>query len=181
MSDRDGPLFLVVTIKPRLDRREEAEAQLQSMRRHSLEEPGCVFMHLVAPHDDPETWIMLEMFRSRAAWDEHVRQPYNTEGKQDPRGPASRAVGSAPVRRKVGAARGTAGAMGYTRHAARRGAGDRARLAAGPARVRAVAAAPGAAAGIRVVRRGFAVDRTFFNQTDEAKAIFADFPSTAAL
>ena len=23
---------------------------------------------------------MLEMFRSRAAWDEHMRQPYNTEG-----------------------------------------------------------------------------------------------------
>jgi quinol monooxygenase YgiN len=23
---------------------------------------------------------MLEMFRSRAAWDEHMRQPYNVEG-----------------------------------------------------------------------------------------------------
>jgi quinol monooxygenase YgiN len=59
----DGALFLVVTIKPRLDRLEEAEAQLQSMRRHSVEEPGCVFMHLVQPHDDPDTRVMLEMFR----------------------------------------------------------------------------------------------------------------------
>jgi quinol monooxygenase YgiN len=82
MSDQDRPLFLVVTIKPRLDRLEEAEAQLQSMRRNTLTEPGCVFMHLVQPHDDQDTWVMLEMFRSRAAWDEHMRQPYNTEGNK---------------------------------------------------------------------------------------------------
>ena len=82
MSDEEGALFLVVTIKPRPDRREEAEAQLQSMRANSLEEPGCVFMHLVQPQDDPGNWVMLEMFRSRAAWDEHMEQPYNTEGNK---------------------------------------------------------------------------------------------------
>ena len=82
MSDHDRALFLVVTIKPRLDRREEAEAQLQSMRRNALEESGCVFMHLVQPHDDPNTWLMLEMFRSRAAWEEHMAQAYNTEGNK---------------------------------------------------------------------------------------------------
>jgi quinol monooxygenase YgiN len=82
MSDQDRALFLVVTIKPRLDRMEQAEAQLQSMRRETVKDPGCVFMHLVQPHDDPETWLMLEMFRSRAAWDEHMRQPYNTEGNE---------------------------------------------------------------------------------------------------
>jgi quinol monooxygenase YgiN len=80
MPGRDRPLFLVVTIKPRLDRLEEAEAQLQSMRRNSLAEPGCVFMYLVQPQDDPDTWVMLEMFRSRAAWDEHMRQPHTAEG-----------------------------------------------------------------------------------------------------
>jgi len=82
-DDRDeveGPLFLVVTIKPRLDRLEEAEAQLQSMRRNAVLEPGCVFMHLTQPQDDPDTWVMLEMFRSRRAWDEHMVQPYNVEG-----------------------------------------------------------------------------------------------------
>ena len=82
MSDPDRPLLLVVTIKPRLDRRAEAEAQLQSMRRNSLTEPGCVFMHLVQPQDDPDSWLMLEMCRSRATWDEHLRQPYNTEGNR---------------------------------------------------------------------------------------------------
>ena len=35
--------------------------------------------------------------------------------------------------------------------------------------------------GIAAAQHGFAVDQTFFNQTDEAKAIFADFPATAAL
>jgi len=80
MTDSDGPLFLVVTIKPRLDRLKEADAQLQSMRQNTLTEPGCVFMHLLQPQDDPDTWVMLEMFRSRAAWDVHMAQPYNTDG-----------------------------------------------------------------------------------------------------
>jgi gamma-glutamyltranspeptidase/glutathione hydrolase len=35
--------------------------------------------------------------------------------------------------------------------------------------------------GIAAALHGFRVDQTFFNQTDEAKAIFADFPATAAL
>jgi quinol monooxygenase YgiN len=82
MSEPDAPLFLVVTIKPRKDRRQEAEAQLQSMRRATLTEPGCVFMHLLQPQDDPDSWVMVEMFRSRAAWDEHMQQPYNTEGNR---------------------------------------------------------------------------------------------------
>ena len=61
---------------------EQAEAQLQSMRQNTLKEPGCVFMHLLQPQDDSGIWVMLEMFRSRAAWDEHMRQPYNTEGNK---------------------------------------------------------------------------------------------------
>jgi quinol monooxygenase YgiN len=82
MTEPERGLFLVVTIKPRQDRLAEAEAQLQSMRRQTLTEPGCVFMHLVQPQDDPDNWVMLEMFRSRAAWDEHMEQPYNTEGNR---------------------------------------------------------------------------------------------------
>ena len=39
-------------------------------------------MHLVQPQDDPSTWVMLEMFTSRAAWDEHMRQPYNVRGNE---------------------------------------------------------------------------------------------------
>jgi gamma-glutamyltranspeptidase / glutathione hydrolase len=35
--------------------------------------------------------------------------------------------------------------------------------------------------GIAAARHGFVVDPTFFQQTDEAKAIFGDFPATASL
>ena len=76
----DGPLFLVATIRPRLDRMAEAEAQLQAMRAASLQEDGCVFMHLVHDADEPDTWVMLEHFTSRAAWDEHMETRHNTEG-----------------------------------------------------------------------------------------------------
>src|SRR3954453_18766757 len=75
-----APLFPVVTIKPKPDRRAEAEAQLRSMRKNALKEPGCVFMHFTQPQNDPDNWVMLEMFRSRAAWDEHMRPPYHPEG-----------------------------------------------------------------------------------------------------
>ena len=57
-------------------------ASAYAARRNTLTEPGCVFMHLVQPQDDPDSWVMLEMFRSRAAWDEHMQQPYNTEGNR---------------------------------------------------------------------------------------------------
>ena len=80
MSDQGRPLFLVVTIKPRLDRLQEAEAQLQSMRRSALTEPGCVFMHLVQPQDDPDTWVMLEMFRSRRRGTSTCSSPTTRKG-----------------------------------------------------------------------------------------------------
>ncbi|HET9872917.1 MAG TPA: putative quinol monooxygenase [Propionibacteriaceae bacterium] len=82
-DDADGPLFLVVTIKPRHDKLAEAEAQLQSMRAATLQEEGCVFMHLVQSDDDgPDTWVMLEHFKSRAAWDEHMETTHNKEGNE---------------------------------------------------------------------------------------------------
>ena len=37
MSDEERPLFLVVTIRPRLDRLEEAEAQLAAWENQKLE------------------------------------------------------------------------------------------------------------------------------------------------
>lgn len=80
--DDGGALFLIVTIKPRADRRDEAAAQFESMREQSLMEPGCVFMHFLRPEDDPDTWVMMEMFRSRAEWDVHMEQPYIVDGNR---------------------------------------------------------------------------------------------------
>jgi len=81
-SDRAGKaVFLVVRIKPRRDRLAEAEAQLHRMRAASEQEPGCVFMHLVqGVDDDPDTWVMIEQFTSRAAWDEHMASEHNQRG-----------------------------------------------------------------------------------------------------
>lgn len=79
----DRALFLVVTIRPRLDRLAEAEAQLQRMRAAALEEEGCVFMHLVETPEDPDTWTMLEHFTSRAAWDVHMASAHNRRGNAE--------------------------------------------------------------------------------------------------
>lgn len=75
-------LFLVVTIKPRLDRLEDAKAQLQRMRANALAEPGCVYMYLVESPDEPDCWTMLEHFASRAAWDEHMASEHNRTGNE---------------------------------------------------------------------------------------------------
>jgi quinol monooxygenase YgiN len=83
MANEDGPLFLVVHIKPRLDKMAEAEAQLKSMITNNLQEEGCLSMHLVRSEDDePNTWVMLEHFASRAAWDVHMESDHNKQGNE---------------------------------------------------------------------------------------------------
>jgi len=85
MADKDdsGPLFLVVHIRPRLDKLAEAEAQLKAMIANNLKEDGCVSMHLVQSDDDePNTWVMLEHFTSRAAWDVHMESDHNKQGNE---------------------------------------------------------------------------------------------------
>lgn len=82
-TDEDGPLFLVVQIKPRLDQLAEAEAQLKSMIANNLQEEGCLSMHLVrSDEDEPGNWTMLEHFASRAAWDVHMASDHNQQGNQ---------------------------------------------------------------------------------------------------
>ena len=56
------------------------EARSLGLKTAKLSAFGSTRHFKNAPQDDPNTWVMLEMFRSRAAWDEHMRQPYNTEG-----------------------------------------------------------------------------------------------------
>ncbi len=81
MAVPDGPLFLIVSIRPKLDQRAEAKAQLKSMIENNLKEEGCLSMHLVHSDDDePNTWTMIEYFASRAAWDEHMASDHNKHG-----------------------------------------------------------------------------------------------------
>lgn len=84
MSDQTTPLFLVVTIYPRTDKLAEAEAQLHRMRAASMQEDGCEFMHLVQGLDAAgDTWVMIEKFTSRAAWDDHMASEHNRRGNSE--------------------------------------------------------------------------------------------------
>ena len=82
-TGEDVPLFLIVSIRPKLDQLAEAKTQLTSMIENNLKEDGCVWMHLVQSDDDEaNTWTMLEHFTSRAAWDEHMASDHNIRGNE---------------------------------------------------------------------------------------------------
>ena len=52
------------------------------MRAASMQEEGCDFMHLVEGSDD-DSWVMIEKFASRAAWDEHMASEHNQRGNRE--------------------------------------------------------------------------------------------------
>lgn len=74
------PLFLIATIRPRPDRMAEAEGHLRVLMAGTRAEPGCVYMELVESDDDPGTWTMLEKFRSRDDWEDHMQTRHVVEG-----------------------------------------------------------------------------------------------------
>ena len=74
-----GPLFLIAVIKPDMAQADAVADRLRLMRDATREEPGNVFMELVVG-EEPDTWLMLEKFTSREAWEEHMTLPHVTEG-----------------------------------------------------------------------------------------------------
>ena len=75
----DEPLYLIATIKPRMDRADEVVERLRLMRDATRDEPGNISMDLVVG-DEADTWFMLEKFTSRAAWEKHMTLAHVTEG-----------------------------------------------------------------------------------------------------
>ena len=73
------PLYLIAVIKPRIEIAEVVAERLRVMRDASREEPGNIFMELVVG-DETDTWLMLEKFVSREAWEHHMTLPHVTEG-----------------------------------------------------------------------------------------------------
>lgn len=67
------PLYLIAVITPRADRIDEARSAFADLVRATLAEPGCELYDLVVNPDDPTTWLMLEKWTSREAWDAHMR------------------------------------------------------------------------------------------------------------
>ena len=80
MDVSDAPFYLIAIIRPRLERKDEAESALRALMAGTHAEPGCVFMELTVPEDDPDTWVMFEKFRSRADWEEHMRTDHVVQG-----------------------------------------------------------------------------------------------------
>lgn len=81
MNDEAGePLYLIATIRPRPDRLHDAERELRALMAGTHAEPGCVYMELVQGDDDPHTWTMLEKFRSRPDWEDHMRTDHVIKG-----------------------------------------------------------------------------------------------------
>ena len=74
-----SPLFLIAVIKPDMAQADAVAERLRLMRDATREEPGNVFMELDVG-DEPDTWLMLEKFTSREAWEEHMTLPHVTEG-----------------------------------------------------------------------------------------------------
>lgn len=71
------PLYLVARIHPRPDRVDEARLALQDLIDGSLQEPGCEMYDLVVSDEDPNTWVMVEKWSSREAWDAHMETEHN--------------------------------------------------------------------------------------------------------
>lgn len=76
----DQPLFLIAVIRPVPERAAEAEAALRDLMAGTHGEEGNVFMELVVSDEDPDTWLMLEKFRSRADWEAHMETEHVTRG-----------------------------------------------------------------------------------------------------
>lgn len=68
-----APLHLIAIIRPRMEHAAEAEAELRLLMAGTHAEEGCVRMELVVSDDDPTTWLMIEEFRSRTDWEDHMR------------------------------------------------------------------------------------------------------------
>lgn len=79
-QDAPPPLYLIATIRPRLDHIEAAEREVRALMAGTQAEPGCISMELVESDDDPGTWTMLEKFRSRADWEDHMRTDHVVRG-----------------------------------------------------------------------------------------------------
>ena len=73
------PLFLIAVIKPDMAQADAVADRLRHMRDATREEPGNIFMELVVG-EEPGTWLMLEKFVSREAWELHMTLPHVTEG-----------------------------------------------------------------------------------------------------
>ncbi len=71
------PLYLIATIRPREDRRDDARAALSALMAATRLEAGCELYDLVTTADESAVWLMLEKWTSRSHWDSHMTSAHN--------------------------------------------------------------------------------------------------------
>jgi quinol monooxygenase YgiN len=76
------PLYLVAVIKPRAERAEEVVDALRVMMAATRAEAGCEFYDLVVGDDEPDTWLMLEKWSTRADWEAHMGTAHVVAGNE---------------------------------------------------------------------------------------------------
>lgn len=69
-------LYLVAVITPRIDGVDAAREAFATLVTATRQEPGCELYDLVVNPEDPSTWLMLEKWTSRQAWEAHMRTPH---------------------------------------------------------------------------------------------------------
>ena len=76
------PLYLVAVIKPKIERADEVLEVLRVMMAKTRAENGCDFYDLVVSDDEPETWLMLEKWSTRADWEAHMATAHVVVGNE---------------------------------------------------------------------------------------------------
>jgi quinol monooxygenase YgiN len=69
-----NPLYLIAEIHPLPEKLNDARAALEALILESKKELGCLLYDLVieSSTEGSETWIMMEKWESKQAWDRHM-------------------------------------------------------------------------------------------------------------
>jgi quinol monooxygenase YgiN len=70
--------MIIITGRARVrpDQRDAAIAAAQDMRRHTIDEPGCIDYRFWSATDDPSTFLLFEQWKEQSALETHLAAPH---------------------------------------------------------------------------------------------------------
>lgn len=70
--------MIIVTGRVRVhpDQREAAISAAEGMRKHTLDEPGCIDYRFWSATDDPEAILLFEQWQEQSALEAHLAAPH---------------------------------------------------------------------------------------------------------
>jgi quinol monooxygenase YgiN len=74
-----GQKVMIARLRALDGREEDARALLHAAQRGSHEEPGCRLYALHVDEDDPQAFVMIEIWEDGAAFDAHMSSPHVQE------------------------------------------------------------------------------------------------------